>query len=167
MNDMERLAVAQAVYKAVAEQVSTRNPGGVRGRMDQRVLDMYEATGAKSFDVRVNGEKVGTYSVSVPKSKDPRPRTEVVVNDASQVVAWARDNPDDTDAFVESHAAEFAEWQLDRSGTVVDGTDVWNVAPDRSETVPRTVLKVDAPKVAEALRGLPPDTIIRLLEDGS
>lgn len=66
---IEQLAVAQAVYKLAAAQVSTREPGNLRNEVDDHFREAFESTGAKSFDVRIGGEKVGTYSIKTTKGK--------------------------------------------------------------------------------------------------
>ena len=64
-SDMERLAVYQAVMNKVADEVKTGDPSNLRGAVDAQMAELYETTGAKSANVRVNGQKVGTYSVRV------------------------------------------------------------------------------------------------------
>lgn len=64
-SDMERLAVYQAVMGKLADEVKTGEPSNLRGAVDAQMAELYEATGVKSADVRVNGQKVGTYSARV------------------------------------------------------------------------------------------------------
>ena len=63
MSDIERLTVPQALLKTVTKYTSTKDPDSLRARADADMLANYERMGMKSVDLRVNGEKVGTYSV--------------------------------------------------------------------------------------------------------
>lgn len=60
---MERFAVAQALYKAFAAAVRTKEPGNLRGRADAEFEAMFADTGADRVRLRVNGVDVGTMSV--------------------------------------------------------------------------------------------------------
>ena len=84
-----KLVVAQAVYKLSAEQVSTKEPGNLRSRVDEYYRGLFEATGAKSFEVRIGGEKVGTYGVNVTK---PETRVRLKVTDSRALMAWCEAN---------------------------------------------------------------------------
>ena len=86
MTDMERLAIAQAVYKAVAGVVSTKDPYNLRGQVDSALVDAYMSTGAKSFDLRLNGGKVGSISVTVAKAKHD---TSLRITDRKAFETWA------------------------------------------------------------------------------
>lgn len=83
---VEQLAVAQAVYKAVASVVGTKDPDNLRGVVDDKVISMYQATGAKSFDIKVKGSKVGSISVRLTK---PKKGKTVVVTDRDAFEEWA------------------------------------------------------------------------------
>lgn len=86
-----RLAVAQAVYKLAGAAVKTSTPGNVRNELDMETLDMFEAHGVKSRDLRIGSTKVGTLSLTV----ESRPQ----VCDADEWRAW----------MVESGRAEWRE----------------------------------------------------------
>jgi hypothetical protein len=61
---VERFAVAQAMYKAVAGAVKTRTPGNLRAAFDEEVRRLWEEGGASTVEVRLRGTKVGTASVT-------------------------------------------------------------------------------------------------------
>lgn len=168
LSDTERLAVAQAVFKAMADEVSTKNPDGLRGRMDARLLDAYEATGAKSFDLKVDGKKVGTYSVVVSKARPEQVDTRVAVTDHRRLARWLARNLDELAGYVARHGTDVAAFMLDEYGELPDGCETYEVLaheaePERAE---RTTLRVDGQKVAEALRGRLPEAVAGLLEGG-
>ena len=86
MTDMERLAIAQGVFNAVGEMVSTKDPNNLRGRVNDKIIKAYLSTGARSFDLRLNGHKVGSFSVTVAKAKR---ETKLKVIDRDAFEAWA------------------------------------------------------------------------------
>ena len=67
MNDIERLAVEQAIYNSIGADLKTGVPDNLRGRVNDGYLAAYEQTGATGFEVRLNNVKVGTYGF--PKVK--------------------------------------------------------------------------------------------------
>lgn len=168
MNDIERLTVAQAVYKAVADMVSTKNPDSLRSRADADMLGNYERMGMKSVDLRINGEKVGTYSVKVSKPTTSTTRTRLVVDDSEEAYRWAvRSATDEFEDWCIANIDRFCQYALDEFGEVADGahveTDTMAAQPERATG---TVLKVDVPKVAHALGGELPVAVSGLLEGG-
>ena len=85
MNDIQRLCVAQALYKAIAGAVKTRTPGNLRSVLDAELVRMYAQTGAKSFDVRMDdGTKVATASSTVKGGWE--------VTDPDAFDAWRRES---------------------------------------------------------------------------
>ena len=95
MNSIERLAIEQAVYNAIGADLKTGNPDNLRGEVNGFYLDLYESTGATGFEVRVNGQKVGTYGFSKVKGTPERTVTEVRVTDHEAMMR------DDSDEFME------------------------------------------------------------------
>ena len=92
LDDVEKLAIAQAFYSSVGELVKTKDPDNLRGRVDARFRELYEQTGAKSFDVRLFGGKVGTFSVVTTKEARSVERVELEVDDEDAFMAWALTN---------------------------------------------------------------------------
>lgn len=153
MNDIERLAVAQAMYKAVAGMVSTRDPDSLRARADADMLGNYERMGMKSVDLRVNGEKVGTYSVKVSKPTGAAKTSRVVVDDSEAAYRWAMTAAaDEYEDWCIANINRFCDYALSEFGEVADGAHVETEEADaQPERATGTVLKVDPPKVAHAL----------------
>lgn len=161
---MEQLAIKQAVFSAIGEEVSTKNPDSLRSMLDATLLDTYRATGAKSYDVNVNGSKVGTYTVKVGKE-----RTEPMftVYDSSEFAQWLASDEGTYYAiqFAASNGDRFLKYALDEDGTVPDGVGVEMVTVPPA--VSGTTLRVDSKKVAKAIsNGYLPTPISRLLGGG-
>lgn len=86
---MERLAIAQAIYKAVAAAISTKDPESLRGQVDSSILENYQRTGGKTYDMLLRGRKVGTYSIRFSKAEH---RTTVAIVDEDAFAQWAFGN---------------------------------------------------------------------------
>lgn len=168
MNDIERLAVAQAMYKAVAGMVSTRDPDSLRARADADMLENYERMGMKSVDLRVNGEKVGTYSVKVSKPTGAAKTSSVVVDDSEAAYRWAMTAAtDEYEDWCIANIDRFCEYALSEFGEVADGAHVvTEETAAQPERATGTVLKVDPPKVAHALGVQLPYAVAGLLTGG-
>lgn len=153
LSPRENLYVAQALYKAMGEYVSTKGDS-LRAECDAELLSMYESEGIKSLDAKVAGKKVGTYSVTVAKEKTT---TGLRTTDLDALTEWAtghgfiRTEPD-----YKRIEAYFAE-----TGEVPEGCEAY------TETVPEhakgTVLRIDPQKVAEALGASLPSTVAGML----
>lgn len=140
-----KLAVAQAVYKLSAEQVSTKEPGNLRSRVDEYYRGLFEATGAKSFEIRIGGEKVGTYSVKVTK---PKKQTVCDCYNPSAYRAWCEEH-----GFVKTVIDEdAAHAHFLETGEVPDGCNVSQVETPGGQYAGGSV-RVDIPAVNRALGG--------------
>jgi len=166
---MEQLAIEQALYSRLGEDVSTKNPDSLRGMVDVDMVENYRNTGYKSRDVFVNGHKVGTHSVRIGKDKDAQTVRRFEVTSDAALDDWVRG--DDSrmfwDAYITSHRAEFAKWYFECMGELPDGCEmVTETVPAQSPQVLGTTLCIDAGKVADAISGYLPTTLARMLEGG-
>lgn len=84
MNSDERFAVAQALYKAVAGQVSTRTEDNLRAEIDRASVELYAATGGTVRELVVNGAKVGEVRAETKSGWR--------VTDPEAFEAWCREN---------------------------------------------------------------------------
>ena len=148
----ERIVILQSLAKIVNNRVSTKNPASDRAEFDRQILDLYEQTGAKSFEV-----PCGTVSVRKTKEKQ---ETALTVHDKEMFEKWLLDNNlghrevvYDTDAVIDYCA---------HTGEIPEGADLETYFIP--EQVLGTTLKVDENKVADALQGKLPD-ISRLLTE--
>lgn len=142
---IEQLAVAQAVYKLAAAQVSTKEPGNLRGEVDEHYRGLFEQTGAKSFEIRIGGEKVGTYSVKVTK---PKVQTVCDCYDHGAYLAWCEEH-----GFVKTVIdEEAAHAHFLETGEVPDGCNVSEVETPGGQYAGGSI-RVDVPAVNRALGG--------------
>lgn len=170
MNAIERLAVEQAVYNAIGADLKTGVPDNLRGEVNGFYLDLYEQTGATGFEVRVNGQKVGTYGFTKVRGQPERTVTELRVVDHDALMA------DTSDEFAEwladhirAHMDELAVQYATETGELLDGMEYVTITtPATPDTIrPNGTLRVRADKVAAALGNALPATIAGLLEGGA
>ena len=187
MNDIQRLCVAQALYKAIAGAVKTRTPGNLRSVLDAELVRMYEQTGAKSFDIKDDyGTKIATASSTVkggwevtdPDAFDAWRRESGFLADR-QVIDWGV-LTDEQEEAVERFAlsicpgaavkvqAEVEDWTgavsrsgalaIDSDGCVVPGVE-WR------EGVASTTLSVDPQAVASSIGRMGGASLADILAD--
>lgn len=167
MESIERLAIAQAVYKAVADVVSTKNPDSLRSQADRELRDMYDSMGVKSLDLKLEGQKVGTYSVTMAKATEEKHSRFLKVTDPAKVQAWAEENETEFREWLSGAWEAFADYCFETYGEVPEGTEVVDhMIPALPEHVKGTTLRVDPAKVAKALQGQLPAYVAGLLEGG-
>lgn len=163
---IERLAIEQAVYNAIGADVSTRDPDNLRGEVNAFYLDMYERTGATGFEVRLRGQKVGTYGFPKVKGQPEHTVTELRVTDMDALLGWESDEFDDFVArWVGENLAELAVQYAAKTGELPDGVEyVTATIPATPDTIrPNGTLRVRPEKVAAALGNALPATIAGLL----
>lgn len=154
---MEQLAIAQGLYKRIAGAVSTKDPDSLRSRMDREFVRDYLEKGDKSREVRVNGEKVGTYSIRVKKGGTSSALSE---KDHEAFMKWIGDNPEVCTLFAMSQREKLAQFALDTTGELPDGYELVEVVTP--ETVAGTTFKVDEEKVEGALGNMLPNAVAGL-----
>lgn len=169
-NPIERLAIEQAIYNAIGADLKTGVAHNLRGEVNAHYLDLYEQTGATGFEVRVNGEKVGTYGFNKVKGTPARTTSEIRVNDEQAVRADDRDTFSDwLDAWLNAHIAELAVQYATETGELLDGMEVVTVdepaTPDGIR--PSGTLRIKPTFVAQARAALEGGPIAGLLGGGA
>ena len=163
---IERLAIEQAVYKAIGADVATNDPDNLRAEVNAFYLDMYERTGATGFEVRLNGQKVGTYGFPKVKGQPERTVTELRVTDMHALRCWDDEAFHEYVAkFFDQHLAELAIQYAQETGDLPDGVELVEVTtPATPDTIrPSGTLRVKPERVAAALGNALPATIAGLL----
>ena len=143
---IEKAIVAQALFKGISDVVSTKDPDSLRHELDEHFLGLYEQTGAKSFELKIGGSKVGTASVTVKDGEHEEQSREEVV-DMGAFRSWCIDS-----GFVKTEP----DWAAVRrhmavTGEVPDGMSVETVQVPVKSPVRRVTLRVDVAKVESAL----------------
>lgn len=145
-DDAEKLAVWQSLYQIAGKAVSTRSRDNLRASCSDGLRELYDATGAKSVDVRVNGEKVGTMSLRIAKAEE---RMELVCMDEHAFLDWLCGEGRDylTEAMRDGMGRKVLGYAV-RDGVVPDGCQA--VRDSIPETIVGTTLRVDPEKVWRA-----------------
>ncbi len=168
LTDVQRLAVAQAVYKAVSGVVSTKDGDSLRSECDRVLVEQYERTGAKSYDVPINGIKVGTYSVKVSKAKPKRKAPRAWVDDWDEFIDWLT-HDEEADCWlrwlIEENGDALALDILRETGEVAPGCVAQRdyCEPAEPARVTGTTLRVDPDAVAEAMGPMLGERVMGLL----
>lgn len=157
MND--DIILAQALYSKLGKFVSTKGRDNLRSEDDRSLLELYEATGAKSFDRKINGVKVGTSSIKVAPQKDI---LDIDIKDQDAFEQWLLDTG------------------LGKQTVTYDNDALLKYCNDTGEepagasiictTIPQhptgTVLKIDADRVFEVMQEKLPQNVVALLGQG-
>lgn len=169
-NPIERLAIEQAVYNAIGADLKTGVTDNLRGEVNGFYLDLYQRTGATGFEVRVNGQKVGTYGFAKVKGQPERTVTEVRVTD---MAALRADRSEDFNEWLTQYVAtnleSLAVQYAQETGELLDGMEyVTETIPATPDSIrPNGTLRVRPEKVAAALGNALPATIAGLLGGGA
>lgn len=154
-----------AVVKALADEVNTalkKGGGGIRDAVDEDALSAYDDNGSKGRAIFVNGEEVGSLSVSAPKTTID---TEPVITNANALVDWMLYDPDgrvECRSLLLSDLKKTLKWATSE-GLMPDGVELRDV---KRRGKPRTTLKVSRPAVLRAL-GIPSDGfVLEAMVDG-
>lgn len=167
-SDVERLVLAQAIYNAAGKLVSTKDPDSLRSEIDREYKKLYDMTGSKSFDVKLRGQEVGTYSVKFSQAKPPETVQQFVVNDYEKL-AKAVEELDISDYanFIYCNLQQFAEFVLNETGEMLDGCEVKTIPTyGRPKEYIGGSLRLDLHKVADVVRGELPQSFVAMLEGG-
>lgn len=162
--EMQELALWKAIADAANERITTRPKGGanLRTEIDDSMVALYENTGADRVKLKLNGQDVGTLSLTFTK---PKTGVEMRVTDTKELVEWLRTTDEGADVL--STIICGASCQK----AVVDAAMDYGFLPDGCAMVevdePKhykgTMLKVDGLKVARAMAVELPSAVAGLL----
>ena len=160
---LEQLALAEAFGKALKNLTSTNSSNSLRAQANAALLDLYENTGASKMQVEVNGEEVGTFSLTFTKPID---ETVIVCRDPRKLVEWLRttdEGKDTLDAVIGKAIGDVLK-AAKGYGFLPDGCAMEQVC--ESKRVKGSVLKVDKLKVAQAMGNQLPSAVAGMLGTG-
>lgn len=167
LTPVEKLVVAQALYKKVAGLVETKNPANLRGEVDAAFCTIYASTKeagapAKTFNLELMGEKVGTYTITATEPKPAQTFTQLKIVNDEELLRWAVE-----------YGFMKVDWDKIQSnfevtGEIPDGCAVVEITTDAVEggEVKSTTLRVDENKVIDIIKPQLPDVGTLFLEGG-
>lgn len=151
---LQRLAIGQYLAKRLDKELK-RGTGGLRDAVDMQAIEEYGANDSDRWAVIINGQKVGSLSLSVDEAKPQRTQEVVRVTDRAAFVDWMQSNPEAVAAWVADTpdaADAFAGWALVALGEQVAGTGyVTELAEPARPAKVRTVLRVKDEAMQAAL----------------
>lgn len=164
LTEMQELALWKAIADAANERITTRPKGGanLRTEIDDSMVALYESTGADRVKLNLNGQDVGTMSMTFTK---PKQGVEMRVTDTKKLVEWLRTTDEGADVLAtiicgirlqEAIIAAAADY-----GFLPDGCAMVEV--NEPKHYKGTMLKVDGLKVARAMAGELPSAVAGLL----
>ena len=169
LSDIQRLAVAEAMGKAIKDVTNPR--GGAHGaptlrtECDDALRRMYETEGVDRKRIVINGQEVGTLSARLSK---PESGTRVVVDDEKAFVRWLMAGDGGEDAIwrlIHDHKTRDAVIAAATAdGELPDGCRVEGY--ERPAAWLGTVLRVDKQSVAQAIGDSLPSAVYGLLSGG-
>jgi hypothetical protein len=161
MTDLEKLAIAQALYKAVGKIVSTKDPDSLRSAQDMELMRLYETIGVDRVALKLGDTEVGKLSL---RRKKATHKAEVVVEDTAAMWAWLHNEADETLlADIVPTIAKALDRYVERTGDVPDGCSVRHI--DTPEGIAGTTITGCKPEdVAAALGSELPAAVVGLLE---
>lgn len=165
MNEIEQLAIMQALYNVIGGEVKTGDPGNLRGRVNDIYRGYYEQSHGKSYDVQLDGQSVGTYTFPKTKAEPAKTVTTIEVVDYAMLRAYEDDNwLDWIGRWTVEHIGELAREYVEQTGEVLPGVDVRveeipakpaGIRPNGTLRVyPDKVAQAMGPRLGEAVRGL-------------
>ena len=169
LNDLQMLAVAEAMGKAIKDVTNPR--GGAHGaptlrtECDDALRADFEASGTDRRRIVINGQEVGTLSARFSK---PESGTRVVMDDGGKLLYWLRNSDGGRDALgrmltdPKTRDAIIAAATAD--GELPDGCRVEQYS--KPQMWLGTTLRVSVPKVGAALGGELPSAVMGLLGGG-
>ena len=169
LTDIQRLAVAEAMGKAIKDMTNPR--GGAHGaptlrtECDDALREMYEAEGVDRKRIVINGQEVGTLSARLSK---PESGTRVVMDKDFDLVDWLRHSDGGFDALLrlvrDPKMRDAIIGAATADGKLPDGCRVEGY--EKPSTWLGTTLRVDVRKVGAALGAELPSAVVGLLGGG-
>ena len=167
MDKVERLALAQALYKIAGQLVDTKNPDSLRSEVDRYFKAQYDETGSKSFDVKINDDVVGVYSVKFSKEQPSETRRMMEVRDYIALSQWAASlTAEEILGYFGRDLQPLAEWWFAETGELADGCTMAEIVTlAQPKQYIGGSLKVYPERFAKALGNQLPQGVAGLLGD--
>lgn len=164
-NDVEKLVIAQALYKSIGAQVDTKSSTNLRARVDNYYKNLQMRTGARTFDLKMNDVLVGTYTRRKVKEKREKHEQHLNVDNEVQLKKWlAGVTNEELREYALDTLHDFARYKYEHDGEIPYGCTVETIIIPGEPEKYTGVLKVDPQLVGQALSSQLPESIRGLLE---
>ena len=149
---LARFTIEQAIYKMIAEDVSTKTAGNLRSEVNEHYLGLFRMTGAKSFELRLGDSTVGTVSIKNAAPRPTKTSTVAVVTDSAALNAY---NDDDFNDFISrwvgEHIEEIGKAFFAETGALPDGMELVEFEQPAQVPKPTVSITVHTDKVADVV----------------
>lgn len=166
LNDLQRLALLEALVKAAKSELDAKSDGSMRSEQDMQLLEAYATDGTDRRRIIINGTEVGTLSMRFSKASES---DELRIADAEDMVRWLQTTDEGTDVLrvVVQDDAKTRSAMLNAAkgyGFLPDGCVIEHVSKPSKPT--GTTLRVKEQAVAQALKGELPAAVAGVLMPG-
>lgn len=167
MKDIEKLAIAIAIEKSLAEITDGKKRDSLRATINRQMLQAYELDHTSKKEIWVNGQPVGHIRVQTNAKKidDTFERFEVISMDSLRAFDDV-DFHEYTARWLERHISDIAHDYFFDTGEMPDGCDMVTYQTTPAEPKPTVYISVKPELVADALRDGLPAAIAGLITDG-
>lgn len=136
-DEKEQLAIAQGLYKALGEIVSTKNPNSLRGRADAEIMADAANRKKSTIELYINDTYVGCISPIESKAE-----TRIIVEDPEAALGGIVEDTG-LDGLPQDIVQKIADWYFKKTGAVPDGCSAY-AEPKRISGTKITGCGVDA-----------------------
>lgn len=166
LGEVEWFLFLKMVRDAIGKELDTKNKSNMRGQVDAAYRRLWEQTGGKTYDMRMRGRKVATYSV---KTKHEAHKTVYDLADADAFGDWllSGDGTHAATLWADRHAEQFVKWYVEETGEIPDGVEPRDVMTStEGEYDSGMVTHFQPQQVIEALGDDLPTAVAGLLGGG-
>lgn len=155
---LEKLALCTALAKGVKETIAE-----LRDEADQSLYELFQQDGVDRRQVLINGQKVGTQSITFNKAREG---VEMYVENYKDFIDWlqAEEGYDVLAHVVHASTKAFTDY-LAETGQVAAGVKA--LAVNEPASIKGTTLRVDKEKVFKAFGNRLPDAVFGVLGEGN
>lgn len=154
MNNLEKLALCTAMEKGIKATIKE-----LRESEDEAMYELFKESGVDRRQIIINGEKVGTQSVTFTKEANG---IEPYIEDYQAFIAWLQTEQGyDTLRYAVNEKPGLFTYYLEQSGEVGDGINMREV--HEPAKIKGTTVRVDRDKVFNAFGKELPSAVAGLL----
>lgn len=164
MHDYLTLAT---IRKATDHATDARVEGSSRAWLEDYYRSAYESTGAKSYDLRLDGKKYGTASVVTTKASSKQV-SKLNILHWDEFVVWLLSDGTDyiKQLITDSKVMPKLEKLIASAGEVPEGAMLVTETVETPETIKYVAIRPDFAAIIEGFGPQLPDTVAGLLEAG-
>lgn len=162
MKDLEKLAIAQALYKAIGSVVSTKDKDSLRSKCDKYLQDLYADGVTDRLILKLNDTQVGSLTLRKSRGED---KVTAQISDIELYLAWIGEADYAIQAKLLSGGEKEIAKYIKETGDVPDGVTPLIEHVTKGEVVGTTIKDCKPEDVAQALGSGLTEAVVGLLEE--